>query len=582
MGRCRRRGGKVEVVHVVAVGLHGIAIQRNRVKGCFHAAAAFRDVDPRGAARFIPSGVIRAEVPGAGFLAQQGCAQEGLCDQGHAPRFRQLDQIVRVCGSGLRQDIVPEAFQPAEGAGQAFPRLENAHVNGGHEALHFPHDFLGSDARPAQRRRIAAQLFPYPCFIKGLLRRFRRAAPGMFARNPAGGGRQAAVPSAHIHAGRDAARPACHIEAGDAGKAVPVRLDTAETGQYLRHPFRGLMEEVDAQRLQLGVVELHPAPGGGHDAHAFLAERAGVEPDGPAPGHDFIGHAAHIVMRIGLGPQPGRVAAHEILTLAVEEARAVREQAGLSFPCEEPGHVPVFDELHVAQGGACLIGQQTALARAGVEQIGAFPAAGVGGQDHGPGPDQHRRAALTMKARRTGHAIAVPDQAGDFHPAKTLYFQFLQAPVQNFGGVGSAFSIGMVEVVAHLFQTALGHGLQLAVLAMEAVPHPFQIHEAVIGQVQNLFQHVLLAQAVVIVGKLIHQIGCLEFRLLDDHVAAGHAAQSSPVARPLVHHEDVPHMLAGLDGGPCAGEAPADHQNVGFQNVVVLVHILPPSPSYSV
>ena len=140
----------------------------------------------------------------------------------------------------------------------------------------------------------------------------------------------------------------------------------------------------------------------------------------------------------------------------------------------------------------------------------------------------------------------------------------------------------MVEVVAHLFQTALGHGLQLAAFAVEAVPHPFQIHEAIVGKVQNLLQHVLFAQAVIIVGQFVHQIRGLEFRLFDDHIPAGHAAQPSPVARPLVDHEDVPHMFTGLEGGPCAGEASADHQNVGIQNGVVLAHILPPSPSYSV
>ncbi len=272
-------------------------------------------------------------------------------------------------------------------------------------------------------------------------------------------------------------------------------------------------------------------------------------------------------MRVGLGSELRGIAAHEILAFSVEEARAVGEHPGLPFPREQLGHVPVFDELHVAQGSARAVGQRRAFARAGVQQVRALPAAVVGGEDDGLGPEQAGRAALGVEAHGPGNGVAVLDEIGDLDAPDALDVEPLKLGIEDLRGVRAALAVGMVEVIAHEFEPALGDAHEPAgIVAGELVAHLLVILEALVGLVEDFLKHILLAQPVIVIDQLFDQILGGELRLLDDHVAAGHPAEAAPVAGALVDDEHVLHMLPGRQRGPRTRKAAADDQHVRIEN----------------
>ena len=99
-------------------------------------------------------------------------------------------------------------------------------------------------------------------------------------------------------------------------------------------------------------------------------------------------------------------------------------------------------------------------------------------------------------------------------------------------------------------------------IAGEAMPHFLIFAKTVVRFHQNLFQHILFAQAVVIIHEIVQQIVDIVFRLHADHVPAGHAAQPAPVSRPLVHHQHVPDLFCRRFCSPGPTHAAAYDQHI--------------------
>ena len=140
-GRCFGEG---EVIHIVAVRFYRITVQRNGVGTQIHAVVPVADDDPCRIA--VAFGEILAVMPAARFLAHERRLQVHFGDQRHGARFHELDQIVRLGGGHVRQDVPFGVFKAFQRAGEALAGLEDAHVHRGHELLHEPDHVLGIDA----------------------------------------------------------------------------------------------------------------------------------------------------------------------------------------------------------------------------------------------------------------------------------------------------------------------------------------------------------------------------------------------------------------------------------------------------
>ena len=172
-----------------------------------------------------------------------------------------------------------------------------------------------------------------------------------------------------------------------------------------------------------------------------------------------------------------------------------------------------------------------------------------------------------MEAHGPGNGVAVLDEIGDLDAPDALDVEPLKLGIEDLRGVRSALAVGMVEVIAHEFEPALGDAHEPAgIVAGELVAHLLVILEALVGLVEDFLKHILLAQPVIVIDQLFDQILGGELRLLDDHVAAGHPAEAAPVAGALVDDEHVLHMLPGRQRGPRTRKAAADDQHVRIEN----------------
>lgn len=102
-----RRFGPGEVVHVIAVRLHGIVIQ-----GHGHGVQLMPSVhlplfDPLEPVGIVTLGVILAVMTGTGFLAGQGRGQAQIRQQHGGGRFKELGQLVGIAGPQLGQELFP-------------------------------------------------------------------------------------------------------------------------------------------------------------------------------------------------------------------------------------------------------------------------------------------------------------------------------------------------------------------------------------------------------------------------------------------------------------------------------------------
>ena len=159
------------------------------------------------------------------------------------------------------------------------------------------------------------------------------------------------------------------------------------------------------------------------------------------------------------------------------------------------------------------------------------------------------------------------DEIGDLDAPDALDVEPLKLGIEDLRGVRAALAVGMVEVIAHEFEPALGDAHEPAgIVAGELVAHLLVILEALVGLVEDFLKHILLAQPVIVIDQLFDQILGGELRLLDDHVAAGHPAEAAPVAGALVDDEHVLHMLPGRQRGPRTRKAAADDQHVRIEN----------------
>ena len=196
--------------------------------------------------------------------------------------------------------------------------------------------------------------------------------------------------------------------------------------------------------------------------------------------------------------------------------------------------------------------------------IRGLPAAGVGGKNHGLGPDVHGFAALGMEAHRAGDAAAVGDDVGDDRAAETAHAESFAFLLEQAGLVHAAHAVGMIVIVAHVVERALRNEAQFAVgVARELVSEIFEVEEAVVGLREDVSEKFLIGQTVIIVDQILQQIVELHVGLLDDHVAAGEAAETAPVARTLVDHEHVAQKFLGPLGRPHAAEAAPDNKKIG-------------------
>ena len=169
-----------------------------------------------------------------------------------------------------------------------------------------------------------------------------------------------------------------------------------------------------------------------------------------------------------------------------------------------------------------------------------------------------------MKAHRAGDAVAVGDDVGDHGAAEAAHAALFAFLLEQTGLFNAAHAVGMVIVVAHVIERALGNEAQFAlVVAHELVAPVFKVHEALVGLGENLAENALIGQTVVVVHEVVEQVVEIHVGLLDDHVAAGKSAESAPVAGALVHHEHVVKKVLGPHGGPHAAEAAADDEKVG-------------------
>ena len=159
------------------------------------------------------------------------------------------------------------------------------------------------------------------------------------------------------------------------------------------------------------------------------------------------------------------------------------------------------------------------------------------------------------------------DEIGDLDAPDALDVEPLKLGIEDLRGVRAALAVGMVEVIAHEFEPALGDAHEpTGIVAGELVAHLLVILEALVGLVEDFLKHILLAQPVIVIDQLFDQILGGELRLLDDHVAAGHPAEAAPVAGALVDDEHVLHMLPGRQRGPRTRKAAADDQHVRIEN----------------
>ena len=121
----------------------------------------------------------------------------------------------------------------------------------------------------------------------------------------------------------------------------------------------------------------------------------------------------------------------------------------------------------------------------------------------------------------------------------------------------------MIEIIPHVRQAPLGDIHEPAVrIAGEAMPHFLIFAETVVRFHKNFFQHILLAQPVIIIHKVIQQIVDLVPGLHADHVSAGHTAQPAPVTRALVHHKHVSDLFCRCFCGPGPAYASAYDQHI--------------------
>ena len=268
-------------------------------------------------------------------------------------------------------------------------------------------------------------------------------------------------------------------------------------------------------------------------------------------------------MRVGLGAAQRGILLHEVFALAVHEAGAVGQHAGLPFPGKGHGAGPVLEEFHVLERGSGLVAEQRAFAGGGVAEIRHLEAARVGAENDGSGLDDAGQTAAGVEAGSADHAAGTLDELHYLNVGDAAHAAQGELIVQRVAGVGAALAVGVIQVIAHVLEAALHHGAQIPLfVAGEDVTPAFEIAEAVVGMFENLAHEGLIAEAVVVIDHFVEQVFHLEFRLHDDHVAAAHHAETAPVAGGLVHNEHVPGRGRRAERRPGTGKSAADDKNI--------------------
>ena len=300
----------------------------------------------------------------------------------------------------------------------------------------------------------------------------------------------------------------------------------------------------------------------------FFRHLTDVEEQGRAPGPVFLHHGPGVEMRIQLGSERRRIAAHEVFALGVGKTRAQRQKHGLPFPAEFCRHVPDLEEFKIAQPGTRAQGHAEAFARAGIGAVAGLPARIARGYDERLGLDDIKLRTARMEPRKTGKAAVFHENVRNLYAGKQASLRFFQFRHEM---LNKAFASGAERAgknAADMFQPSLADASEFSVVIQsKPVSHLFIFPHALQGTLHQTFEHVLFNQPLEVIGQLFHPVFHIVFRIPYYHVAAAHGALTAALERALVNDHDMSGVPRGLQRGPQSGHAAAENKNVRLKNM---------------